>query len=349
MNRRQPPVDRLIFPKWRVPRDATLERLCALFLDRCSADELSPKTERYYRQACDKWLTFCRKAELADPRDVSPDDLRGYKSWLEDASNHARGNNALSVATWLRGVRALFSWAEQNRYIEYSPFHEFKPKQPKLPPQKGFTSGEVLRMLNLAGRQAQNALRDTAILLLLYDTGMRRLELARLRLQDVIEDERLADAVTVHGKGDKYRTLEVNTQTQRALYEYLVNERPERVRNEAVFLARGSQKAVGWHALTPDGVTQLVERLARRAGITGKRLGPHTMRHGFAQAYLESDGARVDDLQILLGHESITMSLKYAGQAAMTARRAARQHSPVAQLGLHLGKRLRRGRPPKGS
>jgi hypothetical protein len=73
------------------------------------------------------------------------------------------------------------------------------------------------------------------------------------------------------------------------------------------------------------------------------------MRHGFTQEYLESDGARIEDLQILLGYESIAMSLHYAGQAAATARRGARQYSPLAKLGLHLGKRLQRGRPKKGS
>ena len=84
-------------------------------------------------------------------------------------------------------------------------------------------------------------------------------------------------------------------------------------------------------------------------GLDGPRLGPHTMRHGFTQEYLESDGARIEDLQILLGHESMAMSLHYAGQAAATARRGARQYSPVAKLGLHLGKRLQRGRPKKGA
>jgi hypothetical protein len=73
------------------------------------------------------------------------------------------------------------------------------------------------------------------------------------------------------------------------------------------------------------------------------------MRHGFTQEYLDSDGARTEHLQILLGRESISMSLHYAGQAAATARRGARQYSPVAKLGLHLGKRLQRGRPKKGA
>ena len=185
--------------------------------------------------------------------------------------------------------------------------------------------------------------------MLLFDTGIRRSEVCRLRLADLIEGDHMASSVNVRGKGDKYRRIEIHPQTQRAVFEYLVNERPQRVRSEALFLGRGAHGWRGYHPLTVDGVSQIIERIARRAGVEGSRLGPHSLRHGFTQEYLESEGARIEDLQILLGHESIAMSLHYAGQAAATARRGARQYSPVAKLGLQLGRRLQRGRPKKGS
>jgi integrase len=171
----------------------------------------------------------------------------------------------------------------------------------------------------------------------------------RLDLADVIEGDHLASSVTVRGKGDKDRRIEMHPQTQRAIFDYLTGARPEGVRSEALFLARGAPTARGYHPLTPDGLSQLVERIARRAGLEGFHLGPHSMRHGFTQEYLESDGARIEDLQILLGHASIAMSLHYAGQVAATARRGARQYSPVAKLGIRLGARLQRGRPRKDS
>ena len=335
---------RLTLPSWRIAREATMTDLCTAFIDRSRAEGLSPATERYYRQATAHWLRFCDQRGLSDPRVVSPDHLTAYSSWLQ-----ASGNGKQSVATWLRGVRALMSWAELRGYIELSPFRMWKLKQPKLPAQRGFSAADVRRMIDVAGRQPLNAMRDTAILLLLFDTGVRCGEVCRLRLADVIDGDHLASSVTVHGKGDKYRHIEMHPQTQRAIFEYMVNERPQNVRSEAVFVARGSQHVRGWHPLRSSGLTQLVRRIAQRAGLEGARLGPHTMRHGFTQEYLDSDGARIEDLQILLGHESISMSLHYAGQAAATARRGARQYSPVAKLGLHLGNRLQRGRPKKGS
>jgi integrase/recombinase XerD len=322
-----PSDSRLIFPKWRVARDATLLELCAAFVDRARAEKLAPATQRYYRQTTDRWLRFCAQRNLSDPRDVSPDHLTEYAGWLQEG-----GNSKQSVATWLRGVRALLSWAELRGYIELSLFRMWKLKQPRLPAQRGFGAADVRRMVDFAGKQLANPLRDTAILLLLFDTGIRRSEACRLRMADVIDGDRMASSVTVRGKGDKYRRIEIHPQTQRAIFEYLVNERPPKVRSEALFLGRGAHGQRGYHPLTVDGASQLVEGIARRAGLEGARLCPHSLRHGFTHEYLESDGARIEDLQILLGHESIAMSLHYAGQAVATPRRGARQYSPVAKL-----------------
>lgn len=337
-------------------REATLPDLYQLFLDRCEDDGLKPKTIRYYGQCRDKFLRFCAEKALSDPREVSPDHLADYKKWLQDPSNHPHGNNGQSVATWERGVRALFSWAELKNYVDYSPFNDYRIKQPKLQPQEGFSADEVRRMLDAIERQSQNRLRDRAIVLLLFDTGMRRVEVGRLDVDDVVDDRgRIRENVVVRGKGDKFRKLELDTQTQRAIYEYLVEERPDHVASTTLFLARGSRTAPGWHALTLEGYYQLVARLARRIGLKSrpdggqKRLGPHSMRVAYAHEYLEDPDARIDDLQILLGHSSFSMTALYAGLEAATARRNARTHSPVAKLGIHLGKRLRRGRPKKTS
>jgi integrase/recombinase XerD len=266
---------RLVFPKWRVAREATMADLTLAFIDRARSEDLSPATQRYYRQTSDHWLRFCEQQRLTDPREVSPDHLTAYAGWLQ-----AGGNNKQSIATWLRGVRALMSWAELRGFIELSPFRLWKLKQPKLPAQRGFGAADVRRMIDVVARQLANPLRGTAIILLLFDTGIRRSETCRLRLNDVIEGDHMASSVTVQGKGDKYRRIELHPQTQRAIFEYLVNERPQKARAEALFLGRGAHGVRGYHQLTVDGVSQIVERIARRAGLDGTRLGPR-LRHGF--------------------------------------------------------------------
>jgi hypothetical protein len=146
-------------------------------------------------------------------------------------------------------------------------------------------------MVALAGRQLAKPLRDTAIILLLCDTGIRRSEVCRLRLAGVIEGDHMASSVTVRGTGDKYRRIEIHPQTQRAVFEYLVNERPQRVRSEALFLDRGAHDE-----LVSDG------RLL--AGVDGRRtddrIGRSTaLPHRDLRLAQQSDGsaADVDELE----------------------------------------------------
>jgi len=154
-------------------------------------------------------LRFRALQGLSDPREVSPDHLTDYSARLQ-----GQGNNKQSVATWLRGVRALMSWAELRGNIELSPFWLWKLRQPKLPAQRGFGAVEVRRMVDLAGRQLANPQRDTAIVLLLFDTRIRRSETCRLRLADLIEGDHMASSVQVRGKGDKYRRIEAGVQAE---------------------------------------------------------------------------------------------------------------------------------------
>ncbi len=89
-----PLAPRLVFPRWRTAREASMGELCTAFIDRARAENLSPATHRYYRQTSERWLHFCRERGLEDPREVSPDHLTAYAAWLQ-----ASGNNKQSVAT----------------------------------------------------------------------------------------------------------------------------------------------------------------------------------------------------------------------------------------------------------
>jgi integrase/recombinase XerD len=331
-----------------VSKEASIEELCTAFLARCRADGLAPATEQNYRRACAKFRAFVEPLGVTDPREVSPAHLSAFAGALAD--DH--GYNKQSVAKWLRDVRALFAWGERHGYLDLSPFRRYSYKAPKLPVRRGFSADEVRRMIDRTDAAAyKHPLRDRAILLTLFDTGMRRSELAGLELADVIENEAIARTIIVRGKGGKERLLDLHPQVQRALWDYLAKERSRKVRCAAVFLGRGNRQQPGWHPLTPDAITHLVQHIARSVGIDdpSRKLGPHELRHGFAKAYLDTPGARLDDLQTLLGHESIQMSLHYAKQFGIQARRGAADHSPINELGLHLGQRSasQRGRPRK--
>ena len=148
------------------------------------------------------------------------------------------------------------------------------------------------------------ALRDLALLELLYGTGLRVSELAHLELAQVNLD---VGFVRCLGKGSKERLVPIGRFAKQALTRYLTEARPRLNRPQwaasAVFLNR---RGVG---LTRQRVWQLVRRYAAQ-GQVAKRIGPHTLRHSFA-THLLARGADLRTVQELLGHSNIATTQRY--------------------------------------
>lgn len=147
--------------------------------------------------------------------------------------------------------------------------------------------------------QKRKAVRDKAILELLFSTGLRVSELCALDSDiDLSRDE-----LSVRGKGDKIRVVFLSPAAKRAITEYL------KVRNdmeEALFV-EGRPKAL--HRITPRDVQRHIKRYATLAGITNK-VTPHVLRHAFATDLLEN-GADLRSVQALLGHAHIGTTQVY--------------------------------------
>jgi len=150
------------------------------------------------------------------------------------------------------------------------------------------------------------ALRNRALLELLYSTGARISEAVGLDLDDV---DTHARSVLLHGKGDKQRLVPVGRPAIAALDAYLVRGRPDLARRAgsssggAIFLnSRGGR-------LSRQSAWQVLQDAADRAGITAA-VSPHTLRHSFATHLLDG-GADVRVVQELLGHASVTTTQIY--------------------------------------
>ncbi|MBI5369918.1 tyrosine-type recombinase/integrase [Candidatus Uhrbacteria bacterium] len=149
------------------------------------------------------------------------------------------------------------------------------------------------------------ALRDKAILELLFSAGLRVSELTGLKIEQI---NLKRDEFTVRGKGDKPRLCFLSDSAKEAIRGYL-----ERRRDPSPFLfvshdrAKSGRKDGG--PLTPRSVERSVEHYAVSAGIT-KKITPHTLRHTFATDLLMS-GADIRSVQSMLGHESITTTQVY--------------------------------------
>jgi site-specific recombinase XerD len=170
-------------------------------------------------------------------------------------------------------------------------------RPPQLPeqPVEVIRPEHLARLLKACEGRDFTSRRDTAIILLLVDTGMRRAECVGMTVGDVDLDQRL---VWVLGKGRRPRALPIGRKTAQALDRYL------RVR-EAHRLAHLPQLWVGRNGpMTPSGIYQVVHDCARAAGLSA--MHPHQLRHAFATSWL-AEGGNENELMLVAGWKSRTM------------------------------------------
>ena len=164
---------------------------------------------------------------------------------------------------------------------------------------------ELLRLIQAPDGEDLKALRDRAILELLFSTGLRVSELcALLRDIDLIKDE-----ISVRGKGEKVRVVFLSGEAKQALKKYLEKRKDL---DEALFVkvgVSGKHRELSGLRLTPRSIERIVAQYAITAGI-GKSVTPHTLRHSFATDLLQN-GADLRSVQALLGHASIVTTQVY--------------------------------------
>lgn len=166
------------------------------------------------------------------------------------------------------------------------------------------TADELSRLLKAPAGDGLPALRDRAILELLFSTGLRVSELCGLN-QDI---DLSRDEFSVRGKGEKVRVVFLSPSAKKAVAEYL-KKRGDM--SEALFVSygKGGAKGKDLPRITPRSVERLVKQYAIKAGIT-RKVTPHVIRHSFATDLLEN-GADLRSVQALLGHANIATTQVY--------------------------------------
>src|SRR5579859_4059043 len=270
--------------------------------------------------------------------DVEADDISAWFAHMRitpGATGKVRSER--TIQTYARSARAFFHWLIRRETLEQNPFdHVVFPKVGR-PFIQTITTEEFEKLLlacappNETGPFAERAaVRNRAILWLLYDTGIRVSELTNLRLDDL---DRKKGVVTVLGKGSKERRIALGQNCQRNLSYYLDKHRPDE-EELAEWGSAGEQHLFLSETrlpMTKNGVTLLFKRLRERAGITGKRVSPHILRHSFAIRYLVL-GNDPFSLQELLGHEDMTTVKNYMHMNDETIQEQKRKYSPGDHL-----------------
>ena len=265
---------------------------------------LSTNSLAAYRRDLARYLEYLEDRDISDVNAIAASDVQQFVGWLR--APLAEGGLELAASSASRitsSVRGFHRFLDEEGVVQDDVARDVQT--PKLPARlpKALTIDEVQRLLDAASGTAPEALRDRALLELLYASGARISEAVGLAVDDVID----RDMIRVRGKGDKQRIVPLGSFAQDALDAYLVRARP-------VFAARGNGSpalflGVRGGALSRNSVWNILQRIAQRAELDA-HVSPHTLRHSFA-THLMQGGADVRVVQELLGHASVSTTQIY--------------------------------------
>ena len=299
----------------------------------------SDKTLEWHRTALGLMRTYFegeRGITLVGEIDA-PDINAWFAHMRTSPGGHGKPRSERTIQTYARSARAFFHWLVRREIIQSNPFDRVNFPKVGKPLIQTIDSEEFERLLlacappNETGPIAERAaVRNRAILWVLYDTGIRVSELCGLHVGDF---DRRHGILTVTGKGSKERRIALGNNCLRNLLYYLDKYRPDEEElaewgsagEDHVFLSETRLP------LTKNGMTLLFKRIRERAGITDKRVSPHIFRHSFAIRYLVL-GNDPFSLQELLGHEDMTTVKNYMHMNDETIQSQKRKYSPGDHL-----------------
>lgn len=286
---------------------SALERAVRGYLDHLVVERgVARNTLLSYRRDLARYLAFCSARGIAAPDAVRPGDVTDFLVALRTGDADHPALSAASAGRTVVAVRGFHRFCIREGLSKTDPAHEVKPPPAAKRLPKAIPLEDVETLIASAGaEQTPRALRDQALLEVLYGCGARISEAVGLDVDDLDLD---AGAVLLRGKGGKERLVPLGRFACEAVSAYLVRGRPSLAAKgrgtPAVFLnARGGR-------LTRQSAWAVLRQAAERAGLPVEHLSPHTLRHSFATHLLDG-GADVRVVQELLGHASVTTTQVY--------------------------------------
>ena len=262
------------------------EEFMEMFLTAKKIEGCSERTIKYYRVTTIHLLNY-----LKEPiRKVTTETMRQYLVDYQKINNCGK----TTIDNIRRNISSFFSWLEEEDYILKSPMrriHKIKTKK-KV---KNIISDEEIEKL----RDSCDNIRDTAMVDLLYSTGIRVGELVRLNREDINFSER---ECVVFGKGDKERKVYFDAKAKIHLEKYLQSRTDT---NPALFVTLDKPH----DRLKISGVEIRLRQLGRKLKI--EKVHPHKFRRTMATRAIDK-GMPIEQVQKILGHSQIDTTMQYA-------------------------------------
>ncbi len=254
--------------------------------------------EAYGRDLRRFGLFVNKKKKLIDVHEVTPEVIIEYLVQIRD-----EGLAANSMNRSLAALRGFYKYLLHEKIITQNPLAHIELAKVWMKLPDTISKEEMKAILDQPGNQTATAIRDTAMLELLYATGIRVSELINLTMNSMNWQVGFLIAM---GKGSKERIVPVGKIAYDCVRRYVDEVRPKLMQKkitDVLFLNRFGQK------FTRQGLWKIVSGYAKKAGLK-KKVYPHTFRHSFASHLLEG-GADLLTVQVMLGHSDISTTQIY--------------------------------------
>jgi integrase/recombinase XerC len=260
-----------------------------------SEKQFSPKTLDSYQRDLKKFTQYCVRNSLRNLAAITPQDIRHNLAQL-----HRSGLSGKSLHRWLSALRSFFNFCIKRGWRANNPADDIQaPKSPRTLP-KTLDVDQTAHFIEVEG-DSFLALRDRALLELIYSSGLRLSETTTLNITDL---DLTTGMVQVLGKGNKQRSLPVGSQAVAALSVWLAQRLLHTDESEvALFVTQRGKR------LTNRAVQLRLQQLSQHQQMDNP-VHPHMLRHSFASHMLESS-SDLRLVQEMLGHANISTTQIY--------------------------------------
>jgi len=251
-----------------------------------------------YSRDLNRYASFVISRGIQTIMDITPDEVISYLVQV-----NKDGLNARSVNRGLAAIRGFYKFLVREKKIDINPVANIETAKAWTRLPDTLSQDEMNLLLAQPGINTPTAIRDTAMMELMYATGIRVSELISLNMNNIKWQVRI---LVVMGKGSKERIVPIGRSAYDYLLKYVGQARQHFLkgrRTNVIFLNRSGE------GLTRQGFWKIVRKYVNKAGFQ-KKVHPHTFRHSFASHLLEG-GADLRSVQIMLGHADIATTQIY--------------------------------------